>query len=318
MSSNFLSQNSELKTQNVPPHGLLNIAKPTGVSSRHVVTQLEHVLEPLAVGHAGTLDPLATGVLVVGVGRATKLIDYVHRFSKTYQATFLLGRHSDTEDVTGNVELQPEAKSPSREELEAALPKLRGAIQQQPPAFSALKVAGKRAYKLARQGKEVELKPRPIVVQRFEITHYEYPQLQAEIQCSSGTYVRSLGRDLARAVGSEAVMSGLVRTAIGPFSISQAVPPDQVRGDNVLNLLQPSLLAVGNMLPVMLSEKQVEQLAATGIVFDLPVDAAHFSSDAELAGIAPDGRLFAILTPSKGDRWKVKVLLIAPAPAAGI
>ena len=325
MSDNLLTDNAaedrlkpglqQLKTQNpCPPHGLLNIAKPTGVSSRHVVTQIEHALRPLAVGHAGTLDPLATGVLVVGVGRGTKLIDYLHRFPKTYQATFLLGRSSDTEDITGNVEMLADGKEPSRAELESALAKFRGKIEQQPPAFSALKVAGRRAYKLARKGKKFELKPRPIEVHRFEITRYEYPELQAEIECSSGTYVRSLGRDLARAVGSEAVMSALARTVIGPFYLSQAIAPEQVRDDNLLALLQPSLLAVGAMQQVLLSATQVEQLASTGVIFDLALDAANFPAGAELAGIAPDGRLFAVLTPSKGDRWKVKVIVGAGGP----
>jgi len=309
MSDNLLSQNSEVKTQNFLLHGLLNIAKPPGVSSRHVVTQLEHALQPLAAGHAGTLDPLATGVLLVGVGRATKLIDYLHRFSKTYQATFLLGRRSDTEDITGNVELLTDAKEPTRAELEAAVMQFRGPIEQLPPAFSAKKVAGKRAYELARKGKTVELKPRPITVHRFEITRYEYPELQAEMECSSGTYVRSLGRDLARAVGSEAVMSALVRTAIGPFSLSHSIAPNQIHGDNVADFLQPSLLAMGNMQHVQLTPIQAERLAATGVLFNLSPSAADFPAGTEVAALAPDGRLFAILTPSKGDRWKVKTLV---------
>ncbi|WP_254510957.1 tRNA pseudouridine(55) synthase TruB [Anatilimnocola floriformis] len=315
MNDQLLSQNSELRTQNSSrTHGLLNIAKPAGVSSRHVVTQLEHALKPLAVGHAGTLDPMATGVLVVGVGRGTKLIDYLHRFPKTYRASFLLGRSSDTEDITGNVTMLTDARAPSRAELDAAVPMFLGTIQQQPPAFSALKVAGKRAYKLARKGKKVELNARPVDVHRLEITRYEYPELQAEIECSSGTYIRSLGRDLARAVGSEAAMSVLSRTVIGPFLLSQAVAPEQINKDNLLEHLLPSLLAVGAMQRTPLSEQQVAELTATGVLFDLPLEATQFASDAEVAGIAPDGRLFAVLTPSRGDRWKVKVLVGAGGP----
>jgi tRNA pseudouridine55 synthase len=285
-------------------HGLLNIDKPARVTSRDVVTRIEQALEPLAVGHAGTLDPLATGVLVVCVGRATKLVDYVHRFSKTYRATFLLGRSSDTEDVSGTIEHGAHPKIPTRDELEQALPRFLGQTMQQPPAYSALKVAGKRAYKLARKGHDVLLAPRPIEVQRFEILTYEYPELHVEIECGTGTYVRSLGRDLARAVGTEAVMSQLQRTRIGPFELAASINPGDLRGDNLESLLQPSLLAIGALPRVNLRDDQVASLVSSGVLFDLPL-----TGDQELAALAPDGRLLAILTPSKGDRWKVKTLL---------
>jgi tRNA pseudouridine55 synthase len=290
-------------------HGLLNIDKPTGVSSRYVVSQIESAIRPLAVGHAGTLDPLATGVLVVCVGRGTKLVDYLHRFSKTYEATFLLGRSSDTEDVTGIIQPLTKPREPAREEIEQAVPQFLGEIQQQPPAFSALHVSGRRAYKLARKGHVVELQPRTIVVQRFELQRYDYPELHVEIECGSGTYVRSLGRDLARAVGTEAVMSQLRRTHVGPFEVACAISPEQVCSDNLAALLQPALLAVGNMQQVSLEANQVEQLRSCGVLFDLPLFAGDFPASAELAGIAPDGRLQAVLTPSRGDRWKVKTMV---------
>lgn len=287
-------------------HGLLNIDKPAGVTSRAVVNRIERVLEPLAVGHAGTLDPLATGVLVLCIGRATKLIDHLHRFSKTYVATFLLGRSSDTEDVTGLVTEVANAPQPTRAELERALPRFLGTIQQQPPAYSALKVDGKRAYKLARSGREVVLQSRPIIVERFEILRYDYPELQVEIECGTGTYVRSLGRDLARAVGTEAVMSQLERTRVGPFAVSSAIAPDRVHGDNIAKLLQPSLLAIRDEPRVTLRPDQVAELQRSGVLLDL---AEPPRAGQELVTLAPDGRLFAILTPSKGDRWKVKILL---------
>ena len=300
--------NFKLETRN-SPHGLLNVVKPTGVSSRHVVTQLEQALAPLAVGHAGTLDPLASGVLVVGVGRGTKLVDYLHRFPKTYVASFLLGRSSDTEDVTGQVVLETNPRVPTRAELETTLPRFLGATLQTPPAFSALKVRGRRAYKLARKGKSVELQPRPIVVHRFQILRYEHPELEVEIECSTGTYVRSLGRDLARAVGTEAVMATLSRISIGPFTLAEAVSPEAVSRENLAAVLKPSVLAVANLTQVNLTDAQADQLASTGVVFDLPLFAGDFPAGAEIAGIASDGRLFAVLTPSKGDRWKVKTML---------
>ncbi|QDU25662.1 tRNA pseudouridine synthase B [Anatilimnocola aggregata] len=291
-------------TLNFPPHGLLNIDKPSAMSSRLVVTKLEGVLAPLAVGHAGTLDPLATGVLVVCVGRATKLVDYLHRFPKTYVATFLLGQASDTEDITGEVEVIANSRRPSRAELEAALPQFTGSLMQQPPAFSALKVDGRRAYKMARKGKTVALQPRPIIVHRFHILRYEYPQLEVEIECGTGTYIRSLGRDLARAVGTEALMSQLRRTAIGPFAIDAAISFEQVRGDNVESLLRPSLLAVDQMPQIVLDDEQMMALQQTGVLFGLP-QYPH----PELAALTPTGRLFAVLVSSKTDRWKVKTLL---------
>lgn len=291
------------------PHGLLNIDKPSGVSSRHVVTQIEQVVKPLSAGHAGTLDPLATGVLVVCVGRATKLVDELHRYPKTYDGTFLLGQTSDTEDITGQVTPLPSVPVPTRAALAAAVPRFLGEIMQQPPAFSALKVAGRRSYKLARKGKIIEHQPRPIQIHRIDILEYDYPTLRLRVECGSGTYVRSLGRDLARAAGTDAVMSALRRTAIGPFSIDSAIPPDEVRGDNFGALLQSSRFAVSDLPTLQLRVDQCTALRQTGVLFDLPLPPPGIASRPELAGLAPDGRLFAVLTPSKGDRWKVKTLL---------
>ncbi|WP_425616379.1 tRNA pseudouridine(55) synthase TruB [Anatilimnocola sp. NA78] len=298
-----MSPNSELETQN-PLHGILNVDKPAGISSRLVVTKLEHKLKPLPVGHAGTLDPLATGVLLVCVGRATKLVDYLHRFSKTYRATFLLGQTSDTEDITGEVEVLSDARQPTRAELEAAVPQFLGNLMQTPPAFSAIKVAGRRAYKMARKGRTVEMQPRAIVVHRFELLRYEYPEVEVEIECASGTYIRSLGRDLARAVGTEALMSQLRRTAIGPFIIADSTPPEAICGDSFRPLLQASLLSVGEMPRLPISFEQALALQNNGVLFNLPP-----YPGTELAAVTPDGRLFSVLTPSKTDRWKVKTFV---------
>jgi len=296
--------NRELPTASFTPHGVLIIDKPAGISSRLVVTKIEYKLDPLPVGHAGTLDPLATGVLLVCVGRATKLVDYLHRFSKTYRATFLLGQTSDTEDITGDVEVLADARQPTRAELESAVPQFIGNIMQIPPAFSAIKVAGRRAYKLARKGRTVEMQPRAIVVHRFELLRYEYPEVEVEIECASGTYIRSLGRDLARAVGTAALMSQLRRTAIGPFSIANSTAADAIRGDNFSPLLQPSLLAVGDMPRLPISYEQAQALQNNGVLFNLPP-----YPGTELAAVTPDGRLFSVLTPSKTDRWKVKTFV---------
>ena len=212
------------------------------------------------MGHAGTLDPLATGVLVVGVGAATRLIGYVQRMPKRYVGTFLLGRRSPTEDVEGEVTELPDAPVPTREQIAAAAERFVGRIDQRPPAFSALKVAGRRAYQLARQGRELQLAARPVEIHRIEVKAYEYPELVLEVACGSGTYIRSLGRDLAESLGTAAVMSGLVRTAIGGFRIEDAVAPGGLNRDNWLRWLLPPLRAVECLPRLQLSPDEAVRI----------------------------------------------------------
>ncbi len=169
--------------------GLLNINKPTGRTSRWVVDQVQRLVRPAKAGHAGTLDPLASGVLIVCIGKATRLIDYVQEMLKHYRAVFLLGRNSPTEDIEGIVTELIEPPVPSLAEIESAAVNFVGETQQRPPAFSALKVDGQRAYKLARRGQTVELQPRPITVHSLQVIDYAYPALTLDIQCSGGTYV---------------------------------------------------------------------------------------------------------------------------------
>src|SRR5262245_59991053 len=149
--------------------GLLNVDKPAGMTSRYVVNRVQRLVKPHKVGHAGTLDPLATGVLVVAIGQATRLIEYVQRMSKVYQGVFLLGRTSDTEDVEGQITEHPSAPIPTVADTQAALPGFIGAIEERPPAYSALKVAGRRAHELARRGDTVELLPRTVHIHSLEI-----------------------------------------------------------------------------------------------------------------------------------------------------
>lgn len=213
------------------PCGLLNLNKPAEMSSRQAVNLVERLTRPVRAGHAGTLDPLATGVLVVCVGAATRLIGYVQRMRKQYRGTFLLGRHSPTEDIEGEVTELPDAPHPTREQIVAAAAGFVGRIEQRPPAFSAIKVAGRRAYELARQGRQPELAARPVVIHAIEIAAYKYPELVLDVTCGSGTYIRLLGRDLAESLGTSAVMSALVRTSIGGFVLADAVDPRQLKPD---------------------------------------------------------------------------------------
>jgi tRNA pseudouridine55 synthase len=225
------------------PFGLFNVNKPRGATSRRVVDVVKRLVKPAKAGHAGTLDPLATGVLVVCVGPATKLIEAVQQAPKTYAATFLLGRRSETDDLEGHVVEVDVPNPPSEADVRAVLPEFVGAIDQVPPAFSAVHVDGQRAYKLARRGREVEIEPRTVEVFGIVLRRFEYPEVELEIRCGSGTYVRSIGRDLGERLGCGAVMSDLERTAIGPFLLKDAVSPDEL---SLVHLVSP-LACLGDL-----------------------------------------------------------------------
>src|SRR5262249_9674427 len=177
--------------------GLLVLDKPAGITSRSAVDRaLRWFPRRTRLGHAGTLDPLATGVLVLCLGGATRLAEYVQRMGKTYTSTFVLGATSDTDDADGTVTPVPGAADPGRGAVAAALAGLVGTLEQVPPAFSAAKVTGRRAYDLARRGEEVPLRPRPVEVYGIDVLRYEYPFLDVEVRCGKGTYIRALARDL--------------------------------------------------------------------------------------------------------------------------
>jgi len=272
--------------------GLLNIHKPSGITSRDVVNRVQRLVRGVKVGHAGTLDPLATGVLVVALGPATRLVEYVQRMPKTYFGTFLLGRSSDTEDIEGTVVESVDPPRPTRQEVDAALPAFLGTIQQLPPAFSALKVQGQRAYELARRGEHVELQSRPVEIHGLAVVRYEYPELELEVHCGSGTYIRSLGRDIARSLGTAAVMSALRRTAIGVFRIAEALDFDSLTLAVIESKLQPPSLAVAQLPAALLSEDEARRLAN-----GLPVRNRWGWTADEVAALDGQGRLVAILVP---------------------
>jgi tRNA pseudouridine55 synthase len=241
--------------------GVLNVNKPAGMSSREAVDCVKRLVRPAKVGHAGTLDPLASGVLVVCIGKATRLIEFVQQMPKRYRGTFLLGRTSATEDIESEVTELVDPPVPSRDEIERACGSFVGTVEQRPPAFSALKVAGRRAYDLARRGKPVELLPRPVTIYGLAVVAYEYPRLTLDIRCGAGTYVRSLGRDLAGSLGTGAVMCALERTQIGPFQINEAVDPFQLDAVRLEQSLQPPQDALAGLPKTVLDDREVERLA---------------------------------------------------------
>ncbi len=240
----------------VTDFGFLNLDKPAGVTSRDVVDMVCRAAGTKAVGHAGTLDPLAVGVLVVGIGKATKLVEHVQRMPKTYVAEFTLGVASDTDDTEGTLTPHPDAAAPTEDDLRAALAKFRGTIKQTPPAHSAVKVAGRRAYALAREGKEVALKPRPVTVHALELLRYQWPLVDLRIECGSGTYIRSIARDLGLMLRTGGLMSKLARTAIGGFTRENAVAPDALTEENWRTSLLPLDAALGEALRIDATPEQ--------------------------------------------------------------
>jgi tRNA pseudouridine55 synthase len=208
-------------------NGLLVIDKPGGVTSRDAVNRAQRWLPKGAkVGHTGTLDPLATGVLVLCVGAATRLADLIQGMGKTYRSRFRLGARSDTDDADGAVTPTPDAAPPGEAALRDALATFVGEIEQVPPAYSAIKLGGRRAHDLARGGKVVSLAPRPVRVDAIRLLVYAWPFADVEIDCGKGTYIRAIARDLGVRLGCGGLVETLRRTRVGPFTAEQGVGLD--------------------------------------------------------------------------------------------
>ena len=208
-------------------NGIVIVDKPQGWTSQDVTARLRRVYATRRIGHGGTLDPMATGVLPVFVGRATRGVEFFEHAEKTYETVLLLGRTTDTQDVTGTV-LAEKAVRLSPADIEKVLPRFRGEILQVPPMYSALKVNGKKLYELARKGQEVERQPRPITV--FELTNlgFDGTRLRLRVRCSKGTYIRTLCQDIGEALGCGGCMEALRRVRAGEYGIEDAVPLEKL------------------------------------------------------------------------------------------
>jgi tRNA pseudouridine55 synthase len=204
--------------------GILNIAKPAGITSYGVVARVKRLSGERRVGHAGTLDPDATGILPVCLGKATRIVEYIMGAPKTYLAVIELGTATDTYDASGAVTSRSDFSCVSRQLVEMALDAFRGEIRQTPPMYSAVKQAGRPLYALARAGISVARRSRPVTVHRLELVDWRPPQLTLEVECSRGTYIRSLAHDLGEMLGCGAHLKTLARTRYGPFDVSEAVP----------------------------------------------------------------------------------------------
>ncbi len=215
-----------------PQSGFLLIDKPAGWTSFDVVAKLRGITGVRKIGHAGTLDPFATGLLIIAVGKeSTKQIDSLVKLTKEYDSVFTLGATSSTHDPEGTI-TDTDATASNIDDVNRAIASLTGDIQQIPPMHSAIKVNGRRLYKLAREGKEVERKPRSITISKFETTAYDWPELKVTIECSSGTYIRALARDLGESLGTGAYASELRRTMIGNYSINDAHKIESITSEN--------------------------------------------------------------------------------------
>lgn len=228
-----------------PLFGVLNLKKPAGITSRDLVNKVQRLVRPTKVGHAGTLDPMATGVLLVCVGPATRLVSMLQEGRKTYVTQFTLGQTSDTDDSSGVIEHRTiDGPPPLLPQIVELLNLMTGVISQVPPDYSAVHVDGQRAYSLARQGQEISLKAKEIEIHSIQLLRYEWPLLELEIVCGSGTYIRSIARDLGEQLGCGGLMSRLERTRIGDFSVSQSLTVDELTQDNLPVYVCPAVQIV--------------------------------------------------------------------------
>ncbi len=208
-------------------NGILIVDKPEGWTSQDVVSKLRGVLHEKRVGHGGTLDPMATGVLPVFVGRATRAVEFFEHAEKAYETTLLLGTTTDTQDTTGTV-LETRPVTADEAAVRALLPRFTGVQQQLPPMYSAVKIGGKKLYELAREGKEIERKPREITVFSAELLHFENNSARLRIHCSKGTYIRTLCHDIGQALGCGGCMAALRRVQAGAYRLADAVTLDEI------------------------------------------------------------------------------------------
>ena len=288
-------------------HGFLNIDKPAGMTSHDVIAHIRRSARQKRVGHAGTLDPAATGVLVVALGHATRLIEYVQdATSKRYLATVYLGATTTTDDAEGQVLATVAVPPLDRAALEEALEPFQGEILQVPPMYSALHHQGRRLHELAREGIVVERAARPVTIERLELLDWDSPRLILDIMCSKGTYIRSLARDLGESLGCGAHLQALRRTAVGTFLIEQATPLAQLIDepgdtDPLSQALLPPEIAVVDWPVVRLGTEAVRQVRNGSAIAFTDIDADSVRAHGS------EGELLALLVRA-GDLWKpVKV-----------
>jgi tRNA pseudouridine55 synthase len=303
------------KTSSSPVSGLLNIDKPKGLTSHDVVNRVRKLAGQRRVGHAGTLDPMATGVLLVCLGQATRLIEYIVAGRKQYRAVFRFGITTDTLDAEGQITAENDPSGLSEARLRQILPAFLGQIEQLPPLFSAIKKAGQPLYKRARAGETVEVEPRRVTLYELAWVAWQPPDLTLDITCSPGTYIRSLARDIGEAAGPGAHLAELTRTASGPWQLADAVPLEILEQEAAEGRsswqrhLHPPDQAIMHLPPVILSPENAGHVQqGQQIHIDLPPNTSSLDNLGLARAYTPDGDFLAILTLAEPDAklWQPK------------
>jgi tRNA pseudouridine55 synthase len=279
--------------------GLLVVDKPAGWTSHDVVARVRRVCGTRRVGHAGTLDPMATGVLLLGIGRATKLLTFLVGCDKEYAATVRLGQSTVTDDAEGEILSAADASGVSPGALDAAVARLTGAIEQVPSAVSAIKIEGRRSYARVRSGEDVRLAARPVTVSRFAVLDVRPAggclDVDVEVEVSSGTYVRALARDLGASLGVGGHLAALRRTRVGRFGLAHAVALDQLEPGGVV-----PLRPMGDVARTLLVVHELSAEEADAVGHGRRIPAAR-DGEPVVAAVGPDGSLVAMLDESRPE-----------------
>ena len=287
------------------PSGILLVDKPGGMTSHDVVARTRKALDTRKVGHAGTLDPMATGLLLLGVGSSTRLLTYLVGLGKRYAGTIRLGVATDTDDAEGETTATADASGVTRAAIETAIGGLTGELSQVPSSYSAVKVDGRRSYDRARAGEEVVLEPRTVTVSRFDVLDERRDEttidLDVIVECTSGTYVRALARDLGRALGVGGHLTALRREAIGPFEVQDAVALDALE----VAALRPPASIAGQLFPTA----TLDEVQATDLTHGKRVPLAIADAPV-VAAVTADGRLAGLVSVTDGS---AKVLVNFPS-----
>ena len=296
--------------------GILNINKPTGMTSHDVVAKVRKMLKQRRVGHAGTLDPAASGVLPICVGHATRVAEYLSESGKAYRATIIFGAVTDTCDSEGTITRTASTEDLTRATIEAILPAMLGHQMQVPPRYSAIKLQGQPAYKRARAGEDIALEPRPITIYRLEIIDWQpspSPTLTLVVECSKGTYIRSLAYDLGETLGCGAYLGALVRTRSGPFALSESITLEQLAQAAEQRTIEQYLYSADKALeqyPALMLDEATTERVKHGNAFH--IDEETNVSEQNLARVYDDkGQFVAIARWDEQQRvWQpVKVFL---------
>jgi tRNA pseudouridine55 synthase len=295
-------------------NGILNINKPGGWTSHDVVAWVRRVLRIKRVGHAGTLDPLATGVLLVCLGQATRVVEYLMASTKTYRAEIRLGLTTDTYDIDGELLNRLPVPELTLDDLRTTLQQFTGAIMQAPPAYSAIKQDGVPLHRRARRGEDIRPAPRPVTIHGIDIVSWQTPCLVVDVTCAAGTYIRSLAHDLGQALGCGGTLNALERTRSGDFTVEQAVDLDTVaeaaRGGQISDHLHPIVSALSGLEPVEVQLADVQRLR-----HGLPIAATGPKQPVGYA-VAEDGQVIAVLAfDDTAVQWRPAKVFATDQPA---